>query len=80
MAKPLRCARSNVYIRDTMLLSPAGSLTLDSLGKFYSREGDFNKRIIPDYYKEKLSNFIDEDQKGFEEFAIQDAVTTLKIL
>jgi hypothetical protein len=35
LAKPLRIEDSNVCIRDTILLSPAGSGSLDLLGKLY---------------------------------------------
>jgi hypothetical protein len=39
--KPLRIYSSNVYIRDTILLSPAGMNSLDKLGSLYSKEGEF---------------------------------------
>ena len=34
---------ANVYVRDTILLAPAGLSSLHAIGKLYSNEGDYNK-------------------------------------
>jgi hypothetical protein len=41
LGKPLKIEGVNVYVRDTMLLSPAGNRSLDSIGKLYELEVDF---------------------------------------
>jgi hypothetical protein len=46
LVKPLTYEGTFVYIRDTMLLSPAESQSLDSLGKLYYDEGDYSKRFF----------------------------------
>ena len=58
---------------------------MESLWRVYSFEGEFSsefsKILVPSKDKEKLSNFMKKDQKvfeGFEVYAIQDAIITLK--
>lgn len=78
LGKPLKYESSNIYIRDTILLAHAGKSSLDALGSLYTEEGDFSKRVISQDDIEKISKFIDRDRKGFEDYAVQDAVITLK--
>lgn len=61
LGKPLIYEHSNVHIRDTMLLAPAGKSSLDALGKLY--EGDFKKRIISVDDLNNMSNFLKRDKK-----------------
>jgi hypothetical protein len=51
---------------------------LEPLGRVYSFECDFSKRLVTSKDKEKLSNFMKKDKKVFEGYAIQDAIITLK--
>lgn len=78
LGKPIKFANSNVYIRDTLLLAPAGNSSLASLGKLYSNDGDFSKRTISYEDLTNMSAFLERDRYGFEEYALQDAIITLK--
>jgi hypothetical protein len=78
IAKPLIIYGCNVYIRDTMLLAPAGKGSLEALGGLYACEGDLSKRDVSSEEKMKMSKFLIRDKEAFEEDAIQDAVITLK--
>lgn len=66
----------NIYLRDTSLLAPAGKKSLESLGEMHG--GDFTKVKIPIKHKSDMLGFKNEDPKMFEEYAMQDAVVTLK--
>jgi hypothetical protein len=74
LGKPLQIDNSSVYIRDTMLLAPAGNRSLESLGKLYSCK----KLDISLEEKENMDMLLKGDRKRFEEYAQQDAVITLK--
>jgi hypothetical protein len=78
LSKPIRFGSSNVYIRDTILLAPAGMGSLKALGKLYSIEGDFNKIEITQEDLENMSSLLKRDKNKFESYALQDAVITLK--
>lgn len=78
LGNPLKIGSSYVHFRDTILLAPAGLSTLEALGRLYNNEGDFSKRDISIEYKSRMSKFLADDKKGFEDYAIQDAVITLK--
>ena len=43
ISRPLWFDTANVYVRDTILLAPAGLSSLHAIGKLYSNEGDYNK-------------------------------------
>lgn len=45
LGRPLRYGLSNVYIRDTSLLAPAGKKSLDAIGGIYGEE--YKKVVIP---------------------------------
>lgn len=73
LEKPLKIDNSEVIIRDTMLLAPAGNRSLESVGKLYSIEK------IP-LTKEQINNMdvlIEENKSLFERYALQDALITL---
>lgn len=76
--KPLRIYSSNVYIRDTILLSPAGMNSLDKLGSLYSKEGEFSKIVVSPEDKSRMSDFLRRDKETFEKYAIRDAVIVLQ--
>lgn len=78
LGKPLNFNDTFVYIRDTMLLAPAGKGSLEALGSLYEAEGGFTKKMISNEDKNRMDEFLVKDKKGFEEYAIQDAVVTLK--
>ena len=61
-----------------MLLAPAGAGSLDKLGKLYEHEGDFTKRTISPQDIRDMSGFLKRDKIAFEEYALQDAIITLK--
>ena len=78
LGKPLRYEHSFVYIRDTSLLAPGGYSSLKRIGELYDTEGDFTKREISPQDLQKMSNLLERDRQAFEDYAIQDAVITLK--
>lgn len=78
LGKPLQIEGFNVYIRDTVLLAPAGAGSLESLGKLYSNEGDFNKISISQDDLTQMSKFLARDKESFEAYALRDAIITLK--
>lgn len=79
LGKPLKFSSTNVYIRDTILLAPAGKSSLSELGKLYTEDtGDFEKIAISSEDLAKMSEFLKRDPQGFENYAIQDAIITLK--
>jgi hypothetical protein len=78
IGKPLRIHDSFVYLRDTMLLAPAGKASLEKLGVLYKEDGDFSKRIVSSEDKAQMGKLLQRDKQAFEEYAIQDAVITLK--
>ena len=78
LGKPLKWEGCFIYIRDTILLAPAGASSLGKLGKLYEEEGDFTKREISSSDISNMRAFLERDPKMFEEYAIQDAVISLK--
>jgi hypothetical protein len=74
LGKSLLIDNSNVHIRDTMLLAPAGNRSLESLGKLYSCK----KLDLSLLEKENMDLLLQTDRHRFEEYAQQDAVITLK--
>lgn len=73
LGKPLLVNNNRIFIRDTMLLSPAGNQSLDSIGKLYN----IKKVDIGTFDKSKMSEFLEQNRKLFIEYAIRDAVITL---
>ena len=78
IGRPLRFGCSNIYIRDTMLLAPAGLSSLKSLGELYTKEGDFNKIELSREELENMSTLLAKDKVKFEQYALRDAIITLK--
>lgn len=78
LGKPLKISGVNLYIRDTMLLTPGSLKSLDSVGKLYESEGGYNKIEIPLADKQKMSSFLERDKVGFEEYALIDAKIVLR--
>ena len=78
LGKPLKYCGFNLFIRDTMLLAPANSRSLDAIGKLYESEGGYSKKTIPSEYTTKISKYLEKDKKAFEDYAITDALIVLK--
>lgn len=74
--KALKRPEAWVHVRDTALLAPQGFASLASIGSIYG--GQFLKRDIGNYRKEKMSVLLSEHKTLFEEYAIQDAKIPLK--
>ena len=78
LGKPLNFEGVNLYVRDTILLAPASSRSLDAISSLYESEGDYKKKVLPEEYKLKISKYLKADKKAFEEYAITDALIVLK--
>ena len=78
LGKPLRYEDKFMYVRDTMLLAPAGYNSLARLGELYNEEGDYSKRRISQEDLNNMKEFLKRDEKAFKEYALQDAIITLK--
>jgi hypothetical protein len=78
LGKPLQFEGFNLYIRDTMLLAPATSRSLDSIGKLYESEGGVQKKELPLEYQSCISEFLKTDKEAFEQYAMNDALIVLK--
>ncbi len=65
----------NIYIRDTMLLSPAGKNSLNDLGKLYGAK--LHKKSLSKEQIENMDLLLVEDKKLFQEYAVRDAIITL---
>jgi hypothetical protein len=82
LGKPFNIDGVNIFVRDTVLLAPSGSKSLDAIGKLYESEGEGegsdSKIVIPQEYREKMSDFLNKDKRAFVEYARTDAIITLK--
>lgn len=80
LGKPLTYGGFNLFIRDTMLLAPANSRSLDAIGKLYDSEsgGVYSKKEIPFEYLTQMSRYVKEDKDAFEQYAMRDALIVLK--
>lgn len=65
-----------VDVRDTMLLLPEGYKSLDKASSFI--EG-YEKIDLSDEVKSNMYQFLQDEPKKFEEYAIRDAEVTLKL-
>lgn len=68
--------KSKVNIRDTTLLAPPGSKSLKSIGKSYNEF--YHKKDIGSYRGGNMRDLLKNDLARFKEYALQDAVITLK--
>ena len=76
IGKPIKFEKQYVYVRDSKLLAPQGYGSLKNLGELY--EGDYKKREISFEDISNMDKFLIRDKKAFEEYALQDAIITLK--
>lgn len=73
LGKPLTIENTNVFIRDTMLLTPALSKSLESIGQLYG----FEKLKLS---KEEITNMdilLATDKEKFTDYACRDAIIPL---
>lgn len=75
LGKPLRIKGLNVYIRDTMLLAPAGKKSLESIGSLYPESP---KIYLSKEDKQRMDLLLKRDPLLFENYAIRDSIITLK--
>jgi hypothetical protein len=75
LGKPIKFEDRNVHVRDTMLLAPGSSKSLDSIGKLYGDE--YNKIKISQDDLESMHLYLARDLEGFTSYAIRDAVISL---
>lgn len=68
-----------IILRDTNLLTPAGSSSLGAIGKMYSEdEPDLEKLDLPkEYRKDEMERLMNEKPEAFQKYAIRDSVITL---
>lgn len=74
LGKPIKYEDRCVHFRDTMLLAPGGSKSLDSIGKLYS---GLEKIKINQEDLENMQQFLDRDRDGFIAYALRDALISL---
>jgi len=77
LGKPINYGGFNLYIRDTMLLAPANSRSLESIGNLYKNEG-LSKKDIPHEFLINMSAFLAKDKVAFEEYAMTDTLIVLR--
>lgn len=73
LGRPLLIDNTNIFIRDTMLLTPAGKRSLDALGVLY---GVDKIKLTKDQIS-NMDRLLVEDRALFEEYAMRDAVIPL---
>ena len=74
LGKPLVICDTNIVIRDTMLLTPAGDKKLESIGDLYS----LKKIKLSKTQKEHMDVLLVENKDLFQEYAVKDALIVLK--
>jgi hypothetical protein len=74
--KGLSMYNTEINIRDTSLLAPAGKKSLASLGTLY--EDEYHKISLPAVYRGNMKKLLEEDPKLFQEYAMRDSEITLK--
>lgn len=72
LGRPLKFEHTFIYIRDTILLAPAGKGSLAQLGKLYENDGDLSKRVISKEDIKNMGAFFKRDEKGGREFPMVD--------
>jgi hypothetical protein len=75
IGKPIKVGERCVHVRDTMLLAPGLSKSLDSIGKLYNT--GFNKIKISTDDLENMHLYLEREKDNFIDYAIRDAVISL---
>lgn len=73
--KPIEILGVNVFIRDTMLLSVPGYQALAKIGSLYGK--GFEKIELAKGVINNMKQYLVDDPKGFEEYALRDSLITL---
>lgn len=75
LGKPFVYQNSRIFIRDTMLLAPAGNKSLESIGKLYGEKN--HKKSLSREEILDMSLLLKNDKQKFQDYAIKDAEITL---
>jgi hypothetical protein len=75
LGKPIVIGGTNVVIRDTMLLAPAGKRSLASIGSLYGQET--NKISLTQEQIQNMDLLLKKDKELFDSYALKDAVIPL---
>ena len=75
LGKPFIYNDSNIIVRDTMLLTPAVSKSLEGIGNLYGEH--LKKVVLDERLKSRLDVLISENKKLFVEYALKDALIAL---
>ena len=75
LGKPIVIGGTNVVIRDTMLLAPAGKRSLASIGSLYGQEQ--NKISLTQEQIQNMDLLLKKDKELFDSYALKDAVIPL---
>jgi hypothetical protein len=75
LGKPIVMENTNIIIRDTMLLAPAGNRSLESIGSLYGQY--YEKISLTKEQKEDMELLLIKDKNLFESYALKDALITL---
>jgi hypothetical protein len=73
--KPFVYQDTNIQIRDTMLLAPTGSKSLEAIGRLYGP--DFYKKSLSKTELSDMSILLKTNKPKFQDYAIRDAEITL---
>lgn len=73
LGRPLLIDNTDVHIRDTMLLAPAGKRSLGSIGSIHG----INKLELSKDEISNMAGLLRKDKKKFTEYAVRDAYITL---
>jgi len=75
LGKPVVLENTNIIIRDTMLLAPAGKRSLEAIGSLYGPM--FNKISLSKDQIENMDLLLKNDKTLFDNYALKDAVIPL---
>lgn len=78
LTKPIVIEDSNIYIRDTHLLTPASGKSLAALGKLYADDLECEKIEILKDDLEHMDEYLVREPIAFKQYAIRDAIIPLK--
>jgi hypothetical protein len=73
LKKPILMNSTNVHVRDSMLLAPAGK-SLSNLGSLYK---DLDKIKIDSLWYKNMDEFYEKEPEAFKEYAMRDALISL---
>lgn len=79
LGKPVVIQNTNVVIRDTMLLAPAGKKSLEAIGLLYAQDygQDYEKLKLTNEQKANMDLLLKKDKSLFDTYALKDAIIPL---